>query len=103
MMIMGPQETVLPANDRNGVEAFVVSIAEPMVLDCPKCGQTKEVMVLSSLNADVSPEARLRLLEGTINLFECEACEESFVIDAPLLYHDMSRRFFGSVLPVRRP
>jgi hypothetical protein len=81
------------------VEAFDVSIEEPMVLGCPKCGQTKEVMVWSSLNADVSPEARASLLEGTINLFECEACEESFVIDAPLLYHDMSRRFLVQYYP----
>jgi hypothetical protein len=81
------------------VEAFDVSIEEPMVLGCPGCGQTKEVMVWSSLNADVSPEARVRLLEGKINLFECEACEETFLIDAPLLYHDMSRRFFIQYYP----
>jgi hypothetical protein len=70
-----------------------------MVLGCPRCGQTKEVMVWSSLNADVSPEARVRLLEGKINLFECEACDETSVIDAALLYHDMSRRFFVQYYP----
>jgi CpXC protein/HIRAN domain len=85
---------LIPSADcHSDVEAPVVSIEEPVVMVCPNCGQTKQVMVWSSLNADVSPEARVRLLEGKINLFECEACEETFVIDAPLLYHDMSRRF----------
>ena len=76
-----------------------MSIAEPTLLDCPECGQTTEFMVWSSLNADVSPEARVRLLEGKINLFECEDCEKTFLINAPLLYHDMSRRFFVQYYP----
>lgn len=56
-------------------------------------------MVWSSLNADVTPEARVRLLEGKINVSECEACDETFMIDAPLLYHDMSRRFLIQYYP----
>jgi hypothetical protein len=96
---LNARTTIPSAVYHNDVEAIFVSIAEPMVLDCPECGQTAEVMVWSSLNADVSPEARVRLLEGKINLFECEACEETFLIDAPLLYHDMSRRFFIQYYP----
>ena len=76
-----------------------MSIEEPMVLDCPKCGQTKEVMVWSSLNADVSPEAGVRLLEGKINLFECEACDETFRDRCASSLPRMSRRFFVQYYP----
>jgi hypothetical protein len=61
-------------------------------------GQTKEVMVRSSLNADVSLEVWARLLEGRINLSECEAGDETFVIDMPgLSFHRLSHP------PFRRP
>jgi hypothetical protein len=84
---------------KNEVEAPVMSIEQPVDLDCPECHQTKTVMVWQSLNADVSPEAREQLLQGKVNVFECEACGQTFPIAAPLLYHDMARRFLVQFHP----
>jgi CpXC protein/HIRAN domain len=76
-----------------------MSIEDSVVLGCPVCQRTKTVVVWQSLNADVSPEAREELLKGKINVFECEVCEQTFPIAAPLLYHDMTRRFLVQFHP----
>jgi uncharacterized protein YbaR (Trm112 family) len=76
-----------------------MSIERPVVLSCPECRQTRAVVVWESLNADVSPAARALLLQGKINVLECEACGQTFPIAAPLLYHDMSRRFLVQFYP----
>ena len=54
---------------------------------------------LRSLNADISPEARLDLLDGRVNFFRCERCDCQGLLPVPLLYHDMGRRFMVEYHP----
>lgn len=76
-----------------------MSLERPVELSCPACQHRQTVIVWESLNADISPEARRALFEGRINVFECEACGQTFPIAVPLLYHDMSRRFLVQFYP----
>jgi hypothetical protein len=70
-----------------------MSRERPIKLECPNCGLAQTAIVWDSLNANVNPEAREALFEGKINVFVCEACGHQARLDAPLLYHDMVRRF----------
>lgn len=76
-----------------------MSLERPIDLECPNCGLAQTAVVWDSLNADVSPEAREALFEGKINVFACEACGHQARLDAPLLYHDMARRFVVQYYP----
>jgi CpXC protein len=60
-----------------------MSLCHSVVVGCASCRRTKVVMLWQSLNADVSPEAREQLLEGKINVFECDGCGQIFPIATP--------------------
>jgi hypothetical protein len=68
-------------------------------IDCPKCGQETETEVWSSLNVQINPEDKQKLLEGKINLFHCDNCGLETIIPATLLYHDMDIGFIVYYLP----
>ena len=73
--------------------ASVVSSVTRHNIECPECGKLQEVTVWDSINVDVDASLRDRLIAGEINQFECSSCGHDAFLDAPLLYHDMTRRF----------
>jgi len=68
-------------------------------IKCPKCGSDQEVIVWSSLNVTLDPELRARLFNGEINMFKCSKCRNKAFLNAPLLYHDMDRKFTVQYYP----
>src|SRR5262245_50825522 len=70
-----------------------MSRKESVSLSCPKCGNEQQIIVWTSLNVTLDPEARDDLFQGKINQFECQKCDTKASIDANLLYHDMERDF----------
>ncbi len=60
---------------------------------CPECGNTQKAEIWGSINVDADPDLRERLFEGKINMLTCESCGFEAFFNAPLLYHDMSRRY----------
>ncbi len=66
---------------------------------CPECGRQQEVVLWDSLNVTLDPELKEKLFEGKINIFECIFCHFTTMIDYPLLYHDMDRRFIVQYYP----
>jgi len=68
-------------------------------LKCPNCGQKKQVMVWSTINARVNPEAREDLLHGRINVLTCDGCGETVRILKTLLYHDMNNKYMVYYFP----
>jgi len=58
-------------------------------MECPVCSAKNRVLVWDTINAQVNPEAKASLLNGETNLFICRACGKCFLMDKPLLYHDM--------------
>lgn len=57
--------------------------------ECPVCSAKNRVLVWDTTNAQVNPEAKAALLNGETNLYICRACGKCFLMDKPLLYHDM--------------
>jgi len=80
-------------------EGDYMTLAASEKLECPSCGHEQEVMVWSTINAELNPELRTMLFEGKINMAECGECGFKAFLGAPLLYHDMRRRFCVQFYP----
>lgn len=57
---------------------------------CPVCHKEFESTVWDSLNADLNPEAKQKLIDGHLFDFTCPHCQTSGNLLYPLLYHDMT-------------
>jgi hypothetical protein len=66
---------------------------------CPECGKEQEVKVWDSMNVTLDPDLRRRLFEGEINTFKCDGCSFESFLPAPLMYHDMTRRYVVQFYP----
>jgi hypothetical protein len=62
-------------------------------MTCPHCGHDQQVEVWNALNISVNPELRYKLFNAEINVFVCEICDHKALINVPLLYHDVQRRY----------
>ena len=56
---------------------------EKETITCPKCGESHEVLVWKSLNAELNPKEKQQLLDGTFFKFTCN-CGYTADIIAPL-------------------
>jgi len=66
---------------------------------CPKCSEEQSVIVWTSLNVTLNPEAKQDLLEKRINLLECEKCGTNTQIQLQMMYHDMEKEFCVILVP----
>lgn len=66
-----------------------MSIEREEKVICPKCGKEGKVIVWDSLNADIDPWAKERLINGELFSFKCE-CGYSAYVDFQVLYNDMT-------------
>lgn len=51
------------------------------------------------MNAAEEPQARLKILDGSLMRWTCPSCGETVYMDYPLLYHDPARRFMIWLMP----
>lgn len=70
-----------------------MSMVDRINLSCPQCNNTQEVVVWGSLNVSHTPGLKEKLLCGEINMFRCNYCNIIVLINSPLLYHDMKRKY----------
>lgn len=76
-----------------------MSAVQTIEVTCPECDREEEVEVHQTLNATTDPEAREKLFEGEINVFQCPACQSQVLVGYPLLYQDMEREFAVQFVP----
>ena len=76
-----------------------MSINQIIAVNCPKCGKESDVVVWTSLNVNIDPDAKEGLLQGKINVFHCSHCDFEDYIDVKLLYHDMRNMFCVQYYP----
>jgi len=58
---------------------------------CPRCGDVNPTTIWTSINADINPDLKQELLDGTFFSHDCSRCHYRFEVAQPLLYHDMRR------------
>ena len=69
-----------------------MSLENKEIIKCPECGKENEFIVWQSLNGDLDPEAKQKLLDGTLFQFKCSGCGYESNVSYPTLYHDMSNQ-----------
>lgn len=70
-------------------------------ISCPNCGRQQTATVWESINIDLDPSFRQRLIDGDINMLKCEFCNHEAFLNAPLLYHDPTKQFCVQYLPLK--
>jgi hypothetical protein len=70
-------------------------------VSCPSCQKSQEVAIYDSINVDIDPDLKAKLLEGKINSFKCEHCGNDALINISFFYHDMTRNFCVQYYPLR--
>lgn len=59
-------------------------------VECPECGKKSDFTIWKSLNIDLDPQMREKVMNGTLFEFECPHCNKKSNIVYPFLYHDMT-------------
>lgn len=60
---------------------------------CEFCGKPFDTVVYDSVNVDLDPELREKILNGSLFMHECPHCHKKNAILVPMIYHDMKNRF----------
>jgi predicted RNA-binding Zn-ribbon protein involved in translation (DUF1610 family) len=71
----------------------VMSKYRAEVATCPNCGEEHEVWVWSSVNVDLDPEQRARIIDSEFFVFTCPDCGNRAGFEYTFLYHDMKHGF----------
>lgn len=66
---------------------------------CPKCNETTEVSVYTSINAIQDPKLREEALDERLFKWQCASCGHEARLTYPVLYNDMKNRFMVYLIP----
>ena len=67
-------------------------------VSCPACGAMHDGKLVQTINTQTNPADKHRLLDGTLNVIECE-CGKRTQLAANLLFHDPDAHFYCQVVP----
>lgn len=76
-----------------------MSVYQDRVLTCPHCGNERVRSVAVSLNGSRATRQRAAILDGSFQRFTCEACDNSYRADGPLIYIDFDVKLWIGVFP----
>ncbi|HEY4058643.1 MAG TPA: CpXC domain-containing protein [Kofleriaceae bacterium] len=74
-----------------------MSVAGTIEVACPACGRKTDCEIVQSINAEMHPKAKAKLLAGELNVLACE-CGRRTLLAATLLYHDPAKSFYCQVV-----
>ena len=64
-----------------------------ITITCPDCNTEGEYTVWDSVNVDLDPELKSKVMDGSIFTWVCPNCKKSFNAPYSFLYHDMTHNF----------
>jgi len=70
-------------------------------VECQACGSKQNVEIFESINVTNQPELKEKLFQGQLNIFTCDKCSHKAMVDIPVLYNDMQRKFSVQYYPSR--
>ena len=68
-------------------------------LSCPRCSCTYPAELTNIIDVEDTPNLKLQLLSGELNVTNCPSCHSTNPIVVPILYHDSSREFCITHIP----
>ncbi|HJK01122.1 MAG TPA: CpXC domain-containing protein [Methanocorpusculum sp.] len=60
---------------------------------CPKCGKKQNFTIYPSISASSEPNLAEKYLDGTLTTLICGECGFSGVVEYPVFYHDLNKKF----------
>ncbi len=66
---------------------------------CPKCNKESDFKIWESINVQLDPEMKDKVLNGEAFLFKCPECGEITQVFYTCLYHDMEKQMMIYLLP----
>ena len=70
-----------------------MSLCETILITCQKCREDGAFNVWNSVNADLDPEIKKSVIDGSAFVFKCPHCGTTTYVNYDMLYHDMRKRF----------
>lgn len=62
-------------------------------ITCPDCNTEGEYTVWDSVNVDLDPELKSKVMDGSLFTWVCPKCKKSFNAPYSFLYHDIGHNF----------
>lgn len=62
-------------------------------ITCPDCNTEGPYTVWDSVNVDLDPELKSKVMDGSLFTWACPNCKKSFNAPYSFLYHDMTHNF----------
>lgn len=63
------------------------------IIKCPKCGAEGEFAIWDSINVDLNPELKEKILNEELFLWICPKCGAKVFVPSGTIYHDMKRKY----------
>lgn len=60
---------------------------------CPACNNEGAYRIWDSVNVDLSPNMKPKVMDGSLFEWVCPTCKKKYTIPYPFLYHDMTHHF----------
>jgi hypothetical protein len=84
--------TLADGKTEAGEKGFAFSMAQiptqAATIVCPNCGQQFTTQIRSIVDVGQDPEAKMRFLQGQLNVAICPRCGTAGPLNTPFLYHD---------------
>jgi hypothetical protein len=73
--------------------------AQKVQIQCPNCGTSFQAPITTMIDVGQHPELRNALLSGQLNAATCPKCNQTAVLEVPLIYHDPAAEFLAVYFP----
>ena len=70
---------------------------------CPKCGHTQEFLMWESVNVQLNPEMKEKILDRSFFSQTCDICGTIAQVLYTFLYHDMEARLMVYIVSAKEP
>lgn len=76
-----------------------MSLPSEKTVTCPKCQNKQKTMIWDSVNINVNPEVKEKILRNDFFKFKCGKCGAETVLAYNCLYHDMTLKQMFYLMP----
>lgn len=71
-----------------------------MTVRCSNCGQPIQAQIHNVIDTSKTPQLKMQLLSGQLNVADCPTCGASSALHVPLLYHDPAKELLVAYVPM---
>lgn len=69
-----------------------MSLEQKVKIQCPNCKKEGDFEIYDSLNVQMDPQQKNKLITGEMFVYKCPYCGKETLVNYGLLYHDMDKK-----------